>query len=256
MKIHILTLFPEMVLPALEVSILGRAAKSGAVDFNVIDIRQYSVDKHRRADDSPFGGGAGMILTVQPVFSALKSLKAEEKKCIYMSARGRMLDKELLCGLAALGEAGKELVILCGHYEGVDERILDAWDMEEVSIGDYILTGGEPAAIVLADALVRLLPGVIGNRESHSEESIYSGLLEYPQYTKPRSYEGYDVPEVLFGGNHEEIRLWQWEKALRLTKERRPDLFGSYLKSCEERKLSKREKKILSDVLSEVGGSK
>ena len=246
MKIEILTQFKEMFGPVLGGSILGRAAESGLLKTELIDIRDWSKDKHRKTDDAPFGGGAGMLMMPQPAFDALDSIGAREKRCIYMSPRGRIMDEELIRELAA----SDGFVLLCGHYEGVDQRILDAYGFEEVSIGDYVLTGGELPAMVLIDAVARLIPGVLGSSESLSEESIYSGLLEYDQYTKPRSYEGLDVPEVLFGGNHRLIHLWQFERSLRLTKERRPDLFESWLAS--HRELTKEEKRILHDVLSEA----
>ena len=222
MKIDILTLFPEMFAP-LKTSMLGRASEKGILDIRLTDIRDYTKDKHNRTDDYPFGGGVGMVMMADPVFSALRAVGAERKKIIYMSPKGKVLDQEKIEELSRTDE----MVVLCGHYEGIDERILEQWDIEEISIGDYILTGGEPAAIVLVDAVARLVPGVLSHNESAVDESIYSGLLEYPQYTKPREYEGLKVPEVLLNGNHRLIYLWRLEQSLRLTKERRPDLFGS-----------------------------
>jgi tRNA (guanine37-N1)-methyltransferase len=225
MKINVLTLFPEMFTPVTEASILGRAVDKGILDINLVNIRDYTLDKHRKTDDTPFGGGPGMVMSAQPIFDALRSLGASAARVIYMSPRGRILDQQKIEELAA----APELTILCGHYEGVDQRVLDAWNMEEISIGDYILTGGELAAMVLIDSVSRFIPEVLGSEESATEESIYSGLLEFDQYTKPREYEGRAVPEVLFGGNHQEIHLWQYERSLALTKERRPDLFAAYL---------------------------
>jgi len=245
MKINILTQFPEMFPPVLSESILGRAAEKGLAEFNVVNIRDYSADRHRKTDDTPFGGGFGMVMTPQPAFDCLRALGAEGKKIIYMSPRGRMLDKDLAQELAS----SEEFFILCGHYEGVDQRIIDAWGMEEVSIGDYVLTGGELAAMVLIDCTVRLVPGCLSDPQAGLEESVYSGLLEYDQYTKPREYEGMQVPEVLFNGNHRLIHLWQFENSLRLTKERRPDLFEKFVKNAEG--LTKDEKKILDTVLLE-----
>ncbi len=244
MKIDILTLFPEMFAPVTEQSILGRAAERGLLEFRVENIRDYSLDKHHKTDDTPFGGGAGMVMTAEPAFRALRAIGAEGKRILYPSPRGRVLDRALVEELAGQ----EELVILCGHYEGVDQRILDYWKMEEVSIGDYILTGGELPAMVLIDAVARLIPGVLGSQDSHNEESIYSGLLEYPQYTKPRTYEGLEVPEVLTSGNHLLIHHWQLEQSLRLTKERRPDLFQKYMEKAGEN-LTKQEKKLLKKVL-------
>lgn len=246
MNIDVLTLFPDMIRPMLAHSMLARAIEGGYASVSVTDIREYSKDKHRKTDDTPFGGGAGMVLSPQPAFDALRAVGAEQKKKIYMSPRGRMLDRELLTELIE----AQDIVILCGHYEGVDQRIIDAWDMEEVSIGDYILTGGELASLVLIDALVRLIPGVLGNEDSHEEESVYSGLLEYDQYTKPRVFEEFAVPDVLFGGNHRLIREWQWEQSLRITLERRPDLFEALL--ARDPVLSKSEKAILKRVTEQA----
>lgn len=243
MKIDVLTLFPEMFRPVTEESILGKARENGILDIRLTNIRDYSQDKHKKADDYPFGGGAGMVMLADPVFSALDALGAGEKRLIYMSPRGRVLDQELISELSC----EKELVILCGHYEGIDQRIIDFWEMEEISIGDYILTGGELPAMILIDAVARMIPEVLGSSDAHNEESIYSGLLEYPQYTKPRQYQGMDVPEVLVSGNHRLIHLWQFEKSLELTKERRPDLWEKYLRT--EKNLTKDEKKILLKIM-------
>ena len=245
MKVSILTQFPEMFEPVLNSSILGRAKDKGLVSFDVFNIRDYTKDKHNRTDDTPFGGGEGMVMMPQPAFDALKAIKAEGKRVLYMSPRGRMLDKDLAIELAK----EDEIVVLCGHYEGIDQRIIDAFNMEEVSIGDYILTGGELPCMVLIDTVSRLIPGVLSSMEGAMGESGYSGLLEYDQYTKPREYEGLNVPEVLFNGDHKKIHLWQFENSLRLTKEKRPDLFEAYLK--REKELSKEEKKILDLVLSD-----
>lgn len=245
MKVSILTQFPEMFEPVLNSSILGRAKDKGLVSFDVFNIRDYTKDKHNRTDDTPFGGGEGMVMMPQPAFDALKAIKAEGKRVLYMSPRGRMLDKDLAIELAK----EDEIVVLCGHYEGIDQRIIDAFNMEEVSIGDYILTGGELPCMVLIDTVSRLIPGVLSSMEGAMGESVYSGLLEYNQYTKPREYEGLNVPEVLFNGDHKKIHLWQFENSLRLTKEKRPDLFEAYLK--REKELSKEEKKILDLVLSD-----
>ena len=248
MKIHVMSLFPEMFTAVTESSILGRAGNKGILDVNLINIRDYSNDKHSKADDTPFGGGVGMVMLADPIFGAIRSIGPDEemkkKKMIYMSPRGKMLNQEMIMDLAQ----EEELVILCGHYEGVDQRVLDYWDFEEVSIGDYVLTGGELPAMVLIDSVSRFIPGVLGTKESATDESIYSGLLECDQYTKPRLYEEMMVPEVLFGGNHKLIHLWQYENALRLTKERRPDLLETYVKS--EKTLTKDEKKILDKIMS------
>ncbi len=246
MKIHVLTLFPEMFVPVTGSSILGKAAEKGILDINLINIRDFSLDKHNKADDTPYGGGVGMVMLAEPIFGALNSIEAKDKRILYMSPRGRRLDQTMIEEIADLSE----VVILCGHYEGVDQRVIDYWNMEEVSIGDYILTGGELPAMVLIDGVSRFIPGVLGNKESAMEESIYSGLLECDQYTKPREYAGVQVPEVLFNGNHKLIHLWQYENSLRITKERRPDLLELYL--SKEPNLTKDEKKILQKVLSEA----
>lgn len=239
MKVDILTLFPEMFAPVLGASMLGRAAEKGLLAVNTVNIRDFADNKHSRADDAPFGGGAGMVMMAQPVFDALRSVDAQRKRILYMSPRGRRLDGDLARELAR----EEELVILCGHYEGIDERILDYWKPEEVSIGDYILTGGELAAMVVIDASVRFIPEVLGNDSSIMGESVYSGLIEYPQYTRPRSFEGLEVPEVLLSGNHRAIRLWQLEQACRITSQRRPDLWEAYL--AESEGLTKEERKII-----------
>lgn len=241
MKINVLTLFTEMFTPVTS-SILGKAGEKGILDINLINIRDFSTDKHNKTDEYPYGGGIGMVMFCQPIFDALRSIEAEGKKILYMSPRGKIMDKEMITELAA----EEELTILCGHYEGVDQRVLDYWNMEEVSIGDYILTGGELPAMVLIDSVSRFIPEVLGTSESASEESIYSGLLEYDQYTKPREYEGMKVPEVLFNGNHKLIHLWQLKNSLELTKERRPDLWKQYME--KEKDLSKDERKILEEI--------
>ena len=232
-----------MFTAVTESSILGKAAEKGILDINLINIRDFSKDRHNKADDTPYGGGVGMVMFCQPIFDALRSIGAEEKKIIYMSPRGSVLNQGKIEELASLDE----MTVLCGHYEGVDQRVLDYWNMEEISIGDYVLTGGELAAMVMIDAVPRFVPGVLGTSESAADESIYSGLLEYDQYTKPRVYEGLEVPEVLFNGNHKLIHLWQFRKSLELTKEKRPDLWEAYL--SEEKNLSKEEKKILEEIV-------
>ena len=240
MKINILTLFPEMFTP-LQESMLGRAREKGILDINLINIRDYTEDKHNRVDDTPFGGGAGMVMQVQPILSAYRENHLQGP-CLYMSPRGKMLNGEMAESLSRQ----EEITILCGHYEGVDQRALDLLQAEEVTIGDYILTGGVLPAMVLVDTVARFLDGVLAGEESVKEESVYSGLLEYPHYTKPREVEGLAVPEVLVSGNHEKIDLWRYEKSLEITKERRPDLFREYLES--EPSLSKKEKKILEGM--------
>ena len=246
MKINVLTLFPEMFNCVRESSILGKACDKGILDIELSDIRDYTLNKHNKVDDYPYGGGVGMLMQAEPIFRCLDAVEAKAKKIIYMSPKGKVLEQDMVFRLAK----EENLVILCGHYEGIDERVLEHYDIEEVSIGDYILTGGEPAAIVLIDAVARLIPGVLGAKNSATEESIYSGLLEYPQYTKPREHDGIKVPEVLFNGNHKLIHLWQFEKSLKITKERRPDLFQKYCETVTG--LTKDEKIILDKICQMV----
>lgn len=243
MKYNILTIFPEMFTPLRE-SMLGRAEENGIIEFNIINFRDYTKDKHNRVDDTPFGGGAGMILQVEPIISAIRD-KELKGKFIYMSPRGKILNEEKARELSTKDE----ITIICGHYEGIDQRVLDELHAEEISVGDFILTGGELPAMLLIDCVSRFLDGVLSSEESMEDESIYSGLLEYPQYTKPREIIEREVPEVLLSGNHELIRLWRFEQSLRLTKEIRPDLFTKYINSG--RKFSKKEKKIIEEVSSD-----
>ncbi|MBQ9059607.1 MAG: tRNA (guanosine(37)-N1)-methyltransferase TrmD, partial [Firmicutes bacterium] len=224
MKIDVLTLFPEMFTPVTEASMLGRAAEKGILEIGLHNIRDYTQDKHNRTDDYPFGGGGGMVQMADPIFRTLEDIGAEGKRLLYMSPRGKIIDQPMLEELAA----EEELVILCGHYEGVDQRVLDHWKAEEVSIGDYIVTGGELPAMVLIDAVARLIPGVLGNKDSALDESIYSGLLEHPQYTQPRSYRDMEVPEVRTSGKPRQLHLWRLHQALRLTARRRPDMLLEY----------------------------
>lgn len=247
MRIDVLTLFPEMFGPVIGGSILGRAAEKGIIDVRLTDIRTFSNDKHNKADDYPFGGGGGMVMMPDPIFGAMESVGAADRKVIYMSPRGKILDAEKIRELSETDG----FVILCGHYEGVDQRVLDYWDAEEVSIGDYVLTGGELPAMVLIDSVARLLPDVLGNENSALEESVYSGLLEHPQYTKPREYRGLKVPEVLLNGNHKLIELWKFRQALLLTKERRPDMFRAFIE--QEHELSKDERKVLEEIMKIEG---
>jgi len=246
MIINVLTLFPEMFDPVTNSSMLGKAAEKGILEIRIINIRDFSKDKHKKADDTPFGGGAGMVLLAQPVFDALKAKEACGKRLLHLSPRGEIIHKEFLEELAL----EEEIFLLCGHYEGIDQRILDYWEIEEVSIGDYILTGGELPAMVLIDSLSRFVPEVLGCPDSVSDESIYSGLLEYDQYTKPREYLGLKVPEVLLNGNHKLIELWKLEQSLRLTKERRRDLFERFVLE-KSSSLSKDEKKVLERIQNE-----
>ncbi|MBR4124125.1 MAG: tRNA (guanosine(37)-N1)-methyltransferase TrmD [Clostridia bacterium] len=222
MKIDILTLFPEM-FETLNHSILERAQKNNLLQINIQNIRDFSKDKHKKVDDTPFGGGAGMVMTCQPLFDAINSVKTDGAKIVYMSPKGKLLKQNVVVELAKC----EHIIIVCGHYEGIDQRVIDHFDMEEISIGDYVLTGGELPAMVLVDAVSRYVDGVL-SEGSTDEESFSNGLLEYPQYTKPREYEGLVVPEVLTNGNHKEIEKWKKEQSLKITKERRPDLYKKY----------------------------
>lgn len=237
MKVNILTIFPEMFAP-LRQSMLGRAIDNGILEIRVTDIRDYTLDKHNRVDDTPYGGGAGMVMQVQPVLDAFRGSGCGGE-VIYMSPRGEILSGELAREIAAM----PEITILCGHYEGVDQRALDALNAREISIGDYVLTGGELPAMVLIDTVARFIDGVLSSEESVMDESVYSGLLEYPQYSKPREYEGMKVPDVLLSGNHQEIAKWRWKQSLELTAERRPDMMKEYLDQPHQ--LTRKEKEVL-----------
>lgn len=218
MTINILTVFPEMFEP-LKTSIVGRAVQEGLLEVNIVNIRDFSASKHHNTDDYPFGGGAGMLMMPQPIFDAFASL-TQQGKCIYMSPKGSRLTDQKARALAA----EQSITVLCGHYEGVDQRVIDQLVQEEISIGDYVLTGGELPAMVLIDAVSRFVPGVLGSAESASGDTFGDGLLEYPQYTRPSSYNGLQVPAVLLEGNHAKIAAWRREQQLLLTQKQRPDL--------------------------------
>ena len=239
MKIKVFTIFPEMLRPYLSESILGRAIENGLIDVELIDIRPYSENKHKNTDDYPFGGGAGMVMLAHPIVDAIEQNTPEgaHPHCIYLSPRGRTLTQSVVEQLAQ----EDELYLLCGHYEGVDQRALDLVIDEEVSIGDYVLTGGELGALVIIDAVSRLIPGVLGSEESSVDESFSSGLLEYPQYTRPREYRGLAVPEVLLNGNHALINRWRRNESLKLTRERRPEML-------ENVPLDKKDRAFLAEL--------
>ncbi|HKR56064.1 MAG TPA: tRNA (guanosine(37)-N1)-methyltransferase TrmD [Gemmatimonadales bacterium] len=225
LTVNLVTLFPEMFTGPLGASILGRAAKSGLVCYRLVQLRDYTHDRHRTVDDTPYGGGAGMVLRPEPFFEALDGLKpAADSPVVLMSARGKPLthDDAVRWSLAA------ELTVLCGHYKDVDQRVADGLATEEVSVGDAVLTGGEPAALCLVDAVVRLLPGALGDHESAAGDSHYDGLLAPPSYTRPPEYRGMAVPPVLIGGDHAKIAAWRAAEAERLTRERRPDLWEKH----------------------------
>ena len=220
MKFDVLTLFPEMFEP-LNSSIIGRAKEKNLIEINLINIRDFSKDKHKKVDDTPYGGGAGMVMMPDVVYNAYKSIKDENAKVIYMSPQGKKLTQKKVEELAK----EKHLIILCGHYEGIDQRVIDKIVDEEISIGDYVLTGGEIPAMVLIDSVSRYSEGVI-TKESTNEESFTNGLLEYPQYTRPEVFEGEKVPEVLLSGHHANIEKWRKEKSLEITAKKRPDLLN------------------------------
>lgn len=230
MRIDILSLFPSMFTGFLNESILARAQKNQLVEVNVIDFREFSASKHKKVDDYPFGGGAGMVLQVQPVIDALRSIDGYENAIkILVSPQGIPFVQEKAYQLST----ESHIIILCGHYEGYDERIRSYFDLE-LSIGDFVLTGGELAAMVLTDAITRLIPNVLNKDESHQFDSFHNGLLEYPHYTRPREFEGQTVPEILLNGNHKLINEWRLKESLKRTKERRPDLYKKYKQSGGE----------------------
>ena len=233
MRYHVLTLFPDMIINGLNTSITGRAMEKGSIEVEAIDIRDYTLDKHGHVDDYPYGGGAGMVMQAEPIYRAYKSVVAKmEKKednkelvrktprVIYMTPQGSVFNQAMAIDFAK----EEELIILCGHYEGIDERVLDLIVTDNVSIGDYVLTGGELPAMVMIDATSRLVPGVLNNDASAQYETFYNNLLEYPQYTRPEDFMGMKVPEVLLSGHHANIEKWREEQSLKRTKERRPDL--------------------------------
>ena len=222
----VLTVFPEMFPGPLGLSLAGRGLERGLWALDVLDIRDFARDKHRSVDDVPFGGGPGMVMRAEVVDAALAAVAERPGPVIYLTPRGRLLDQARVRRLAE----GPGTTLLCGRYEGIDQRVLEARDVEEVSVGDYVLSGGEPAAIATIDAVVRLLPGIMGNEESPSEESFETGLLEHPHYTRPADWQGRAVPEVLTSGHHEKVRRWRRDEAERITEARRPDLWARYVK--------------------------
>ena len=233
MKIAILSLFPEMFDSFLNTSIIGRARQEQLIDICPVDIRPYSLKKHKNTDDYPFGGGAGMVMMAQPIVDCVRDMRAQGYggRCIYLSPRGKALTQQKVVELSRQ----EGLILLCGHYEGVDQRAIDLVVDEEISLGDFVLTGGELAAMALTDAVARYVPGVLGSEESTGEESFTDGLLEYPQYTRPRAFEGLEVPPVLLGGDHAKIRAWRREQSLLTTLRVRPDLFSRAQMTPKER---------------------
>jgi tRNA (guanine37-N1)-methyltransferase len=234
MKIHILTLFPDM-FQVFNHSIISRAVQNNIVTISTVNIRDFSTNKHKKVDDYPYGGGAGMVMSPQPIVDCIHSVKqVNQGRVIFLGPRGKTFNQEMANELAL----ESEIIFLCGHYEGIDERVYKHID-EEISLGDFVLTGGEMACIPIVDSICRLIPGVLSTSESYMDESFYQGLLEYPQYTRPECFNGDCVPEVLLSGHHENVRKWRRTQSLKLTQERRPDLFKKMKLSKEDYKLIK-----------------
>lgn len=233
MNFHVLTLFPQMILDGLNTSITGRAIEKGTLSVEAIDIRDFSTNKHLKVDDYPYGGGAGMVMQAEPVYAAYKHVVDQighKPRVIYMTPQGHTFHQEM----AKEFSKEQDLVILCGHYEGIDERVLEMIVTDYVSIGDYVLTGGELASMVVIDAISRLVPGVLNNNDSAEFESFHNNLLEYPQYTRPETFEGKAVPEVLLSGHHGKVDAWRLEKSIERTQKFRPDLYEKYLENQKE----------------------
>ena len=246
MKFTILTLFPELVSANLSQSILKRAVDAGIIEVEIINPRDFTKDKHKKVDDTPYGGGAGMLLAVQPYYDAYLSIdKSLKPRTFITTPSGKTYDQNFANELSK----EKHIIILCGHYEGFDQRLLDLVEPEEISVGDYVLTGGELPALCIIDSVTRLLEGAIGNVESAEYDSFQNGLLEHPHYTKPRIYEGLKVPEVLLNGNHKEIDEWRFLKQLEVTRQKRPDLFEKFITE-KAPNLPKNLKKILKSFLN------
>ncbi|MBR5788795.1 MAG: tRNA (guanosine(37)-N1)-methyltransferase TrmD [Lachnospiraceae bacterium] len=230
MKFTILTLFPEMVMSGLNESIIGRAKEKGIIDIEAVNIRDYTEDKHKKVDDYPYGGGAGMVMQAQPIYDAHKAVTENMKgsiRTIYLTPQGKVFNQDMAVELAETDN----LVLLCGHYEGVDERVLEEIVTDYVSIGDFVLTGGELPAMVMVDAISRMVPGVLTNDESGTTESFHNYLLEYPQYSRPEEWHGRKVPDVLLSGHHKNIEDWRLSQSIERTRERRPDLYEKYMNS-------------------------
>ncbi len=243
MHFDILTLFPEMFTGPLQASIIGKAQDSGLLSVDIWNIRDYATDKHLIVDDSPYGGGAGMVLKVDVLVRAIETIQGSEgAPVIYLTPQGDKFNQQIAAELAQL----PRVVLLCGHYEEIDERVRRKWVDRELSIGDYVLTGGELPAMVIVDAVARLLPGVLGDSASFEQDSFQEGLLDHPHYTRPATFRGLDVPEVLLSGHHELIRRWRLKEALRRTLQRRPDLL-------EQKRLSEEERLILAELAQDLG---
>ena len=235
MRFHILTLFPEMVEQGLNTSIIGRAIEKGILSIEAVNIRDYTADKHKKVDDYPYGGGAGMVMQAQPIYDAYLAIVEKigyRPRCIYLTPQGSLFQQETAKEMAK----EEDLVLLCGHYEGIDERVLEEIVTDYMSIGDYVLTGGELPAMVMVDAISRMVPGVLKNQESGETESLEGNLLEYPQYSRPEIWNGKQVPPILLSGNHQKVDEWRREQSILRTKERRPDLFEKAQLTEKERK--------------------
>ena len=246
MRIDIATLFTQMCGSVLNESIVGRGIRNGFIEVHTHDIRKYTENKHRRVDDKPYGGGTGMLMQAQPVYDCISAIKSQGEgrpRIIYMSPQGEVLTQQKVQELAQ----EPWLILLCGHYEGIDQRVLDELEVEELSVGNYVLTGGELPALIVADAVARLQPGVLPNEDAYSIESHYNGLLEFPQYTRPENWRGREVPEVLLSGHHANIEAWRREMSLRRTKKDRPDLFAKFEPQ------DKRDRKILEKIRHDGG---
>ncbi len=251
MKFHVMTLFPEMIEQGASHSILGRAQAENRIQVDTINIRDFAHNKHQHVDDTPYGGGAGMVMQAPPVYEAYEALCGrigKQPRVVFMTPAGAVFSQEKARELAR----EEDLVILCGHYEGIDQRVIDEIVTDEISIGDYVLTGGELPALVVIDAVSRMVPGVLGNEDSAEDESFSGMYLEYPQYTRPREYHGTEVPEVLMSGHHENIRKWRLEQAMEITMRKRPELLDPTRMNKEELKIYQRvREKILKKSLAE-----
>lgn len=240
MKISVLTLFPEFINSLRDYSIVGRAIKDNIVELEVIDIRDFAINKYLQVDDYPFGGGPGMLMQVSPIVQAIERCKSQKAKVYFLSAHGKTLNQEKLKEL----KNEEHIILLNGHYEGIDARVIDNYVDEEISIGDFVLTGGEIGSMVLIDGVTRLLDGSLSSEESYTDESFYNGLLEYPQYTRPRDFKGLKVPDILLSGDHEKIRKYRLKESLRITLKKRPDLL-------EKKELNNEEKILLKEIREE-----
>lgn len=241
MKIDVLTLFPEFFSTLTNWSIIGRAIENEIVEIECTNIRDFSKNKHKKVDDYPFGGGPGMVMSIEPIYDTLNSVKKDNSRVIYLSPQGKVLTQELAKDLSR----EEHLILLCGHYEGIDNRVIENYIDEEISIGDYVLTGGEIPAMVLIDAITRLLPGVLSSEESYLDESHYNKILEHPQYTRPREFKGLKVPDILLSGDHKKIDKWRRYEAIKATLLKRPDIIDNSI-------LNKEDMEIISLIKEEL----